>query len=215
MYKYIIILFLSFTSLFALNPVAFSQLGDDIYNSLNLYKKVSKTIPQVSSISNNYIDSVKQVKEFGYKVDSNPKLSKEYLLKLRELDKKREVILTKLNSLMYSSMDAVNTKMFKKIIQSKLINFDKVADDVVPFYKRNFKSGSIREIDTLLRNEKRYKIDTKKANRDYLKYLEKRRIQRMRDASKTNDATREVQLDDEVQKEREKINQMVETELIR
>ncbi len=215
MLKYLLIPSFLVTLLIAANPIAYSQLGDEIYNSVSSYKKMTKTLPQMNSIINNYIKGIKKTKELGYKVESKPKLSKDYLLSLRELDKKRQVILTKLNAMLYRSMDMNDAKTFKKILHSGLIDFDKVADDVIPFYKRNFRSGSIKEIDYLIKNEKRYKIDAKKANKEYAKRLEQKRINRMRNAAKELDATREAKLDSQVDKERTKIKKMMNSELIR
>jgi hypothetical protein len=215
MLKYFLLLSILIASLFARNPAPYAQLGDEIYNSIPAYKKLAKSLPQMSNIINNYTHNATETKKLGFKAQKSKKLSKNYLISLRELNKKRDVILTKLNALLYRSMDLKDKKIFKKVVRSGFIDFDKVADDVIPFYKRNFKSGSIRELDLLVKNEKRYKSDAKKANKEYIKRLEERRIQRMREASKELDASREAKLDSEIDMKRKKINNMMETELIR
>jgi len=215
MLKYFIVPLFSFTLLFSANPKPYSELGDDIYNSLDAYKKLSKSLPQLNSSVNSFVDNAKNIKDFGFKTEVNPKLSKKYLYALRELDTERQSLLTRLNSMLYRSMDNKDTKIFSKLIRSHFIDLDRVGEDVLPFYKKNFKSGSIREIEALLRDEKRYKRDRKAENKEYIKRVEQQRIQRMRDAGKNVDSSREEKLDRDVALQHQKINSMMESELIR
>jgi len=215
MLKYLIIALFSFTLLFATNPKPYSELGDDIYNSLHAYQKLAKSLPHLNSSVNSLVNNAKNIKDIGFKAEVNPKLSKRYLHSLRELDKERQSLLTRLNSMLYRSMDNKDTKTFTRLIRSHFIDLDKVGEDVIPFYKKNFKSGSIREIETLLRDEKRYKRDRKSENKEYTKRLEQQRIQRMRDAGKSIDSSREADLDKNVALQHQKINSMMARELIR
>ncbi|MEA3521493.1 MAG: hypothetical protein U9R50_00820 [Campylobacterota bacterium] len=215
MLKYFLLLFSSLTFLWATNPLPYAQLGDDIYNSLDEYKKLATNINQEKSSIESYIKKVQKTKKLGYEAEISPKLSKNYLTQLRECDKERQIILTQLNALLYRSMDNKDTKTFKKLIDSNLIKLNKVQDDLMPFYKNNFKSGSIKKLDTVLASEKRYKRDKKVANKEYRNYVEEKRIQRMRDASEKADTSREAELDQEIAKQRQEINIMMENELIR
>ena len=214
MVKSVLLMLVLFMTLLARNPAPYSELGDDIYDSLDKYVRLAKNLPQMKGVVNGYIHSAKIIKKLGFKAETSKNLSADYLMSLRELDKKRDLILTKLNALLYRSMDLEDRKTFKKVIHSGLIEFDKVSDDVIPFYKINFVKGSIKEIDTILKNEKRYKSDARKTNKEYLRLLEKKRIHRMREASKKADISREAKLNSEIELQRKKINNMMEHELI-
>ncbi len=213
--KYLVALLFSLTLLFAKNPLPYAQLGDDIYNSLESYKQLAISLDQMDSTVTSYINMVQETKKLGYRAEISPELSKSYLVGLRVCDKERQIIATQLNTLLYRAMDNKDTKIFKKLIDSTFINLDKVSDDAIPFYKHYFKSGSIEKLDTLLQSEKRYKSDKKKANTEYAKYVEKKRIQRMRDASEKADTSREAELDKDIEMQRREINIMMENELIR
>jgi hypothetical protein len=215
MLKFLILSLFSITLLFATNPKPYSQLGDDIYNSLGAYKKLGKSLPQFNSSVNDFIHNAKSTKKLGFMAEADPKLSQNYLFTLRELDAERESILTRLNSLLYKSMDNKDTKLFSKLIRSHFIDLDKVAEDIIPFYKKNFKLGSIREIDTLLKDKKRYQRDKKAENVEYLKRVEQQRINRMRDAGKSIDSSLEESLDRDAEAQRQKISNTMQNNLIR
>lgn len=215
MFKFFILLFFSLTLLFGANPAPYSNLGDEIYNSLEDYKKLSQQLPEIESIINSYINNASQVKKLGFEAEAKPELSKRYLLALREVDSERQMILTQLNASLYRAMDNRDKKSFTKLIRSHFIDLDKVGDDVIPFYKKNFKSGTIEEIESLVKNENRYKKDAKRANKEYTKRVEEKRIERMREASVEADRSREDALNREVDMQRQEINSMMENELIR
>ncbi len=215
MLKYFLLSFFSWTLLFATNPKPYSQLGDDIYNSLKAYQKLARSLPQLNSSVQELVYNAKKTKDLGFKTEVDLKLSKKYLQALRELDKERQALLTRLNSMLYRSMDAKDTQTFSKLIRSHFIDLDRVAEDLIPFYKKHYKSGSIRELETLLKDEKRYKRDRKAENREYMKRLEAQRIQRMREAGKNIDSSREANLDKDMALKRQKINSMMESNLIR
>ena len=213
--KSIIIFLFTFSILSASNPAPYAQLGDELYNSLDKYKSISKELPQMDETLKDYISDVQETKKMGFELENNPKLSKKYLYKLRELDRKREIILVKLNAKLYDSMDMKDVDTFKKIATSGLLDLEKVEDDIVPFYKKYFKSGSIREIESMLQKEKLYKNSKRAENREYRKSVERRRIQRMREASENADKSLEAELDKEIEHKRQEINSMMEDELIR
>jgi hypothetical protein len=213
--KSIIIFLFTFSILSASNPAPYAQLGDELYNSLDKYKSISKELPQMDETLKAYISEVQETKKMGFELENNPKLSKKYLYKLRELDRKREIILVKLNAKLYDSMDMKDVDTFKKIVRSGLLDLEKVEDDIVPFYKKYFKSGSIREIESMLQKEKLYKNSKRAENREYRKSVERRRIQRMREASENADKSLEAELDKEIEHKRQEINSMMEDELIR
>jgi hypothetical protein len=215
MFKSLSLMFFSYVLLFAANPLPFSQLGDEIYNSLDSYKTISRVFPQMKSSINAYVKNATQTKQLGFKAEASSSVAKKYFVALRKLDNERQLILTQLNAMLYRAMDDKTLITFKTLINSHLIDLDKVGDDVIPFYKKNYKPGSIKILDRMVRNERRYKIDARKSNVEYAKRVEEQRIQRMREASIEADRSREAELDKEIEKEREEINAMMENELIR
>lgn len=215
MFKFLLLIFFSSLLLFAANPRPYSHLGDEIYNSLDTYKRLGRILPQMNSSINAYLNNAKQTKVLGFEAETSPASAKKYLIRLRELDKDRQLILTQLNAMLYHSMDNRALKTFKTLIQSHLIDLDKVGDDVIPFYKKNYKKGSIRELDLLVKVEARYKKDAKTANVEYAKRIEAQRVARMREASLNADRSREAELDEDAAKKREAINSMMKNELIR
>jgi hypothetical protein len=215
MYRILMPFLLFTTLLLAQTPKPYSNLGDEIYNSTQQYKKVAPVLSSSKGSVEKYLQKVRDVKALGFEAEFDKSVSKEYLKALRALDKDRQMLLTSINASLYQAMDNVDKSSFKKIINSNLLKMDKIGDDVIPFYKKHFKKGSIKKIDEILALEARYKREQKKANANYAKRVEERRIERMRAASQAADDAKEAEMDAQIERERQKVNETLETEIIR
>lgn len=213
--RFLLTFWIFLVTVYAATPKPFSHLGDAIYTTTQKYEKMARTLPQLQKSVESYLHKIRDVKALGYEAEVDHKMSQSYLKALRALEHERQLILTGVNAALYNAMDNDDTKQFKRIIESGLLKMDKVGDDVLPFYEAHFKKGAIRELDALIAQEKRYKVNARQASVDYSKQVEARRVNRMRKASDAADARREQELDSMVNEERERIHKELESEMIR
>jgi hypothetical protein len=215
MYRLTVSFLLACSLSFAATPLPYSNLGDKIYNSTGLYKKLMPELPHLKSKIETYLQHVKTIKAMGFEAEMNNASDKDYLKELRKLEHERESILVSINADLYNAMDANKATLFQTLILSGLVDLDKVGDDVIPFYKQHFKKGSIGVLDEMLHEQERYRNSARKMHVDYAKQVEMRRISRMRAASEEIDTRKQEELDAAIEAEKERVEKTLETEIIR
>ncbi len=213
--KFLTLLSLLVTLLFGLNPKPYASLGDAIYDSAYAFESLAPNLPSQQSVIETYVEDAKKVKALGFEAEVDNKMAKNYLKALRSLDGQRQKLLAQINSELYRAMDEKNLRRFSAIVKSDLISLYKASDDILPFYEKNYKKGAIPVLDEMLAEEMQLARDKKKANAEYEQKVETRRIERMREASETADSERERELNENLAKEHERVNQMLESEMIR
>lgn len=117
MIKYLTILFLLFTLSYSKDyPSLYSKMGDHLFKSIEPISKLS-SIKEINDSSVKYIEQAKKTLEYGYKVDTlnTPSDSKEYLLKLRKLQKEYEYILHLIHKNINLSIDTNEYDLFIKL----------------------------------------------------------------------------------------------------
>ncbi len=196
-------------------PKPYSNLGDEIYNTTERYEKLASQLPKLEPNVTSYLVKTRKVKALGYEAQMDHSVTQTYLKALRELDHDRQILLTGINAALYDAMDHNDNSAFRHIINARLLKMDKVGDDVIPYYKKRFHKGDIAILDQMLSEEKRYKNDAKKAQVNYAKQVEDRRIERMRSARENLSEQKEQALEAELEAEKERVQQNLEAEMIR
>lgn len=213
--KFLTLLLFLVTLLFGLNPKPYASLGNAIYDSIHAFESVASSLPAQKDVIESYVADAKKVKALGFEAEVDNKMAKNYLKELRTLDVERQKLLAQINSELYRAMDEKNLRRFTAIVKSDLISLYKASDDILPFYEKNYKKGDIPVLDVMLAEEKQLQRDKKKAQSEYAEKVESRRIERMREASDTADKERQQELDEDLAKEHERVNEMLESEMIR
>ena len=115
MLKYSILFFFLSVCVAKELPQTFSQLSSPLYNSVSVIKKLSdmKKIQDTSR----YIKEVAEVKKYAYEIDKNKdkKKTKEYLFKLRKLQKSYSLILYKIHLHISKSIDENDYTSFRAL----------------------------------------------------------------------------------------------------
>ncbi len=142
MLKYLTLLLLLFTLLHSKEyPILFSKMGSPLYKSIKPISKLSK-IKKIEKSSLEYIQEVNETLEYGNKVDNKNKDTnpKEYLLKLRKLQKKYDYVLYLLHKEINQAIDQKNYALFIKLTNYKLdglLNSRTLLEKAKKFYKEN------------------------------------------------------------------------------
>ena len=202
------------TTLLFANPKPYAQLGDLIYDTTVNFKRLPKLESDFDATIDAYIERVKAVKSLGYSVMEHPKNAKKYLRALRALDKERERLLDKLNGYLYDAIDRKDCATFNAIIDADLLDLYRIADDAAVFYNVTCKRGS-RVMDEYIAEQRAYRAIKKERQKNWARWAEKRRIERIHEAAKEAEKKRVERFDKEVEQQKRRINEKLESELIR
>ena len=138
MYKILLLFILTAVALFAQNPIAFSALGDVIYNNVNNIEKL-KEIDEYKIYDekiDKYVSEVKALKEKGFSLDNSTPgaTKKEYLDKLRDLAKTNDFFTRSLENSYEVALKKDNCKVFSQIINNGLLNSDEHKKEIMDYY---------------------------------------------------------------------------------
>lgn len=215
MFKTILLaLFVSLT-LHAVNPKPYAELGDQLYDSVEQFMAIPSYVPHLAISVENYLTQLKKVKAHGFEAQVDPSEAKAYLKALREIDTERRKIVVALNAALYNAIEENEPKRFIAIVRSGLIKLHPIKHDLLPYYEKTFKPGTLHVLDELLAEAKKRDAQEKARQERYAQSLEEARIERMRSASLSQAQEREATLDEEMERERERVNEMLESEMIR
>ena len=120
-------------------PQTFKQLSTPLYNSLEPLCKCAD-IPSVEVLLNGYKKELKEVKAFGYKADEDTRKTKEYLFKLRKLQKTYDEILYQIHLSINKSINENNYELFILLTEYKfdgLLKSTALYTKALHFYEKN------------------------------------------------------------------------------
>ncbi len=200
---------------YALNPKPYSELGDRLYNSIDSYATIPSYLPNLKLTLADYIQMVKQLKVHGFEAEAGKREAAGYLNALREADALRRRILVTLNAALYQSMEEDNTKQFLSIVKGGLLNLYKIQHDVLPYYKKRFKSGTLPQLDEMVVMEQKQLEAAQLRQQEQAQAIQDARVKRMRTADETEARALEERLDQEIEQERQKVQNMLEGEMVR
>lgn len=122
-------------------PRTFYQLSTPLYTSVSAIEKLSN-IQNIKELSDTYVDELEKVKKCGFEVDEKKeeKKTKEYLLRLRKLQKSYELILYRIHKNISNSIEKNDYAEFKKLTQypfDGLLKSTALYCKSLEFYKEN------------------------------------------------------------------------------
>jgi len=141
MIKTLLFLLLLFSSLVGKEyPEIYSQLGTPLYKSLKPLLKLS-AFEGLNGTCSHYISQVNEVRSFGTGLDiSNKAKTKEYLLRLRELQKEYDKTLYHINIQIDAAIDKDNYKRFLTLVECDVDGILKsriALNRSIKYYKQN------------------------------------------------------------------------------
>ena len=120
------------------NPKPYSSLGDVLYDN---YEKIGQmtnvdAFKTYSKEINDYISDILTTKEMGYALELRQTgvLRKDYLDTLRELSKKNDDFLRKIENGYRTSIEKENSKVFLQIVNSELVDVEKNKKEIIGYY---------------------------------------------------------------------------------
>ncbi len=222
MYKFLIIFFFCFSSLYAINPKAYASLGDKIYNNAQNIKKLTTIGDYYLYVDdiNAYLTRVNIAKEEGLMLDENSSADerKKYLEKLRELSSLNDYYVHMAETSLKNAMQNGDSLLFSKIINTGLIDLKEHKKEILNYYyvhSNEVKAdGVIKDFfDTSSELERKRKA---KERKERLKKLhEKEKIERLRQRDKQRQLELEKSLDKAVEKKKMEIRKEQKEELIK
>ncbi len=204
-------------SLFAQNPKVYHEIGDDIYNNIENIKNL-KNIDRYTSFTHkidSYIFDVKQMKIFGFSVESGERIDDKlvYLERLRNLSKENDYFFKSVNKSFDEAIKNEDSSLFKNMLDSKMINIKKNKNKILIYYKEHDQEiDSTGTIDKLLKEEKAKKLKRKKRV-NTKKQIQEAKIKRIREKDRIQQEKLEVELTKELQLKKLQIRQEQEREL--
>jgi len=220
MYKILLVFILATVALFAQNPIAFSALGDVIYNNVNNIEKL-KEVDEYSVYDtkiDKYVTDVTALKAKGFELDnSKSRVARiEYLDKLRDLAKTNDFFTRSLESSYEAALKKDDSQTFSQIINNGLLNSDEHKNEIMDYYFSH--SGdmnttgviqSFLDADAVLQAKKELQKNKFKSRKE----LEKEKIKRIRENDKLEQEKLEKKLQNEVKKKKIEIREEQKKEL--
>ncbi len=225
--KILIILTTVLTILFSAdNPKAYSALGDVIYDNVDKIEKL-KEMPmfrisedRIENRVDDYIDSVNEARMMGFALDNktNKFDKKEYIKKLRELTKIHKEFITRVETLLNSSISDENSELFLKLVESGLLDIKKNKNKIKSYYLKH--SDEIEEnefIKEALKEEKKTPQGPSQKEIKAKKYkkLKEDRIEKLREKEKAKDEAVKRLIEEEFQRKKREIIEEQKEELTR
>ena len=206
-------------SIMADNPRVYSVLGDVVYDNVsgivNL-KNIDKFAADKEDILK-YEQEVLKAKKDGFSLETDSKsVSKgKYLKKLRLLSKKNDYYLRSANSMLLSSIDSNNSKLFSQLINTGAIDSQRYKKEILEYYslhKTDMNASYV--IQNLINRDNMLKQEEAKAKKYSSKQSkESKNIQRIRENDRKKQAAIEKQLQKELEDKKSKIRKNQKEEL--
>jgi len=220
MQKFLLLILLLISGLYAKNPIVYAALGDTIYNNAQKIEKLKSIDVYKSKIKDidEYLLNVRQTKKEGFALEkNNANISKKrYLQKLRRLSSINDFYMRSIDKNFRLSMKHNDYKLFTKMINENLLD-ESYKNDILDFYFDN--SDKIKATGRLKQyiDENQKLMDRKNSKRTYLEMKrarEKAKIDRIRQADKEAQKMLEERLEDEANRKKDEIIKEQQRELL-
>jgi len=213
--KSLLFLFFLITTLFAVNPKVFPQLGDRLYNhmyGMERLREIEEFAPYRVELDH-YILELQKAKQKGFDIEykrSND--AQGYLKLLRQLAKQDQFYVKKAYEVYHKSMKNKEFDLFRDIVNSRLIDIEEEKKKILDFYfrhKQQIKLGEGTILASLVHEEELRRKP--KHSAEYYKKLreaqEKRKIERLRQKERMRMEQRKKALELELKRKKERIRQ--------
>lgn len=229
--KLFLLLLFCVTFLSAKNPIVYSSIGDELYDSVEVIEKLKENI-EFSADKNrvdSYVNEVKKSKEIGFAIEAGDKgIDKMvYLTKLRELLKIYNSfnVKNKIDGSFKESIENKNSKLFVAVVNSGVVNTEIYKSEILTYYKEHMDeidpAGVIKKYldeetvakkeEERLEQEKKSQIKNKKIAPKYDYKAD--RIKQIREDDKRKEQRMEKLLSEDVKQKKEEIRQAQKNEL--
>jgi hypothetical protein len=208
-------------SLWAANPLAFSGLGNVIYDGMEKVAQLGDA-QAVSSHHENigkYLEKCERAKDEGYALDRRAPGAmdkKAYLELLRSLNNEYEFYVRTANVALNRTIEENNFAAFSELIKTDLIDIDKNSEQIISFYEMHRNGGVLQEIDDYIDFQKQLKeLEQKeKAKRQQLyDDYRQRRIDQVHARQKAKKEAHRKAVEEETRRKKEELHRRQEEEL--
>lgn len=139
-------------------PTMYSKMGTPLYQASDIFDQ-HNNFESIKLYTTKYKEAMSPILEYGYKLDKSSaperKDALNYLKKLRGLQKKYDHIVYMYSSLLLQSVDEDDYANFRHIAN---IDIDAIllsnSTKIISYYKKNIDKGDIKNIETLIQNNK-------------------------------------------------------------
>jgi hypothetical protein len=161
-------------------PKLFSKMGTPLYTAAITFNELNSTDEIVKQLVKRYIHDVNKTILIGNKADmlnSSDIEKKEYLLKLRKLQKGYDYILHHYRKKLFLSIRESNNENIKKILDSNIgsnvLEQDSILKQTLNYYKNHKELGHITLLDNIVKKQNKQTIRTNSHDRfiDHGRYV--------------------------------------------
>jgi hypothetical protein len=204
------------------NPVAYSALGDVIYNHIDKIESLKDINAYESEIEkiDKYVKDVRTAKERGFAIEKGSEsVDKiEYLNKLRTFSKTNDYFVRSANKKLLNSIENQDNSLFIQMVNSGLVSNEENKDKIIDYYFAHSEDiNASGVIQVYLDEDLKLKKEKEKQKKVYKskKMLEEEKITRIRKKDQEEQAKIEKQLDEEVKSKKLQIRNEQKNELFR
>ena len=211
MKKILLSLLVSLT-LSAQNPVAFSALGDVIYNDISKFEGLGKmdVMHDSRAMIDDYIQAATQSKKMGYALDENASQvdSESYLKELRALSTEHDAIVAKARERFEEAMTDEDSETINKLIHYGVIDPENYKNELIHYYEEFGEDQNLTSIEafykahiaSLKKDTNQTRFETQRDARE-----NEARIKRMRAKNKAVTEALEKSVKEEKEREKKKV----------
>ena len=210
MNKYLFSLIFSL-ALYAQNPVAFSALGDVVYNDIAKFEQLKElsSMRDYIPVVDDYIEAAKKSKTMGFAVDAKDQsiTAKAYLNMLRVLSAEHDSIMSGARERFEEAMQDEDGETVTAMIKIGIIDPQVYNSQLVQYYEEYAEEQNLSVIEPLYREYERRLADdqnrSKSFNTEALKKEEL--LKRMRATEKARSEALERSVSEESEREKRKV----------
>ena len=217
--KFLFIISLFLSLLYASNPRVYSALGDTIYDNapkIAKLQQIKQYLPFKQKIEK-YVLDVEKTKQLGFAIESGEKKSKarDYLLQLRALAKQNDFYVRSAESLFLKALKTNDYETVMDLLDTGIIDLDRYREKLLQFYSINKDRIVLRgEFARIVQEE--LKKRSKHSKEYYLrlkKMKEQEKIRRLRLNDKKRQEELQRKLEEELKRKKEQIEKEQKEEL--
>ncbi len=219
--KKLLILFIFSTLLLAQNPLAYSALGDVIYDNAKGIEKLQniKLFEVFQPKIQKYLLDVSQTKKYGFALDNSEKGStkKEYLNKLRELSKTNDFFLRSARNSYHSAIQSNDSQLFSQLLNTGLIDIKSNIVQIKTYYEQHSDEINATEyVKNFFDEDARIKQQEQRLQKPSLtkEQIEEERIKRIRANDRAKREALKKTLDEEAIRKKIQIREEQKKELL-
>lgn len=208
-------------SLWAANPVAYSGLGDVIYNGMPKMAQLGDALAVSSHHENiaKYLAKCEHAKEEGFALDraaAGAMDKKDYLELLRSLHNEYEFYIRTANAALNRTIEENDYEAFSELVETGLIDIEKNSEQIISFYEMHRNGVKLPEIENFIEYRKQLVELEKKEQMERKKLYDSYRQRRIDQVYARQEAKKEAHrraVEEETRRKKEELHRQQEEEL--